>query len=179
MKMLVAGTCAALVAVLGVQQFQLNRLTDDVSSIKEDLKFITQTNEKVSFTEKDEDCLARNIYYEAGVEGEKGKYAVAQTTINRLQTGRWGDSICKVVYAKAQFSWTLKKNLHKPTGQAWEDSQWIAHRILRGERAPTLKTALFYHADYVKPKWRDPFAKIQQIGAHIFYAKAKTKDGDA
>jgi spore germination cell wall hydrolase CwlJ-like protein len=133
----------------------------------------------VSYSEKDEECLARNIYYEAGVESERGKYAVAQITLNRLKTKRWGDTICKVVYAKSQFSWTLKKKLTKPSGQAWEDSQWVARRSLRGDHVPSLKDAQFYHAQYVRPVWRDPKARISQIGQHIFYSKAKSKTNKA
>jgi len=175
MKIAVVGG-AALIAILGIQQYQLNRITDSVAEIKSELKFITQSSGPlVSYSEKDEGCLARNIYYEAGVESEHGKYAVAQTTLNRLKTGRWGNTICKVVYAKSQFSWTLKQKLQKPSGKAWEDSQWVARRALRGDQVPSLNGALFYHADYVKPNWRDPVAKIKQIGAHIFYARAKTK----
>lgn len=177
MKLLASLSVVGLVAVLGVQQYQLNQITEVVVEIQTDLKFITQTDRSlVSFSEEDEACLARNIYYEAGVESEKGKYAVAQVTLNRLKTGRWGDTICKVVYAKSQFSWTLKKKLQKPSGQSWEDSQWVAHRAVRGDQVPSLKTAQFYHANYIKsPNWRDPNALIAQVGAHIFYSKAKIK----
>jgi spore germination cell wall hydrolase CwlJ-like protein len=168
-----------LAGVLAVQQYQLYRMTDKVKDINQDVqeikKFITQTTETVKFTDADEACLARNIYYEAGVESTEGKYSVAQTTINRLHTGRWGSTICSVVHAKAQFSWTLKKRLSKPSGQAWIDSQWVAHRALRGERVMALRQAIFYHAQYVSPKWKDKDAKILQVGAHIFYTKAKTK----
>lgn len=169
MKLAVVGG-VALIAILGIQQYQLNRITETVSEIKQ---FITQTSEQVKFTEKDEACLARNIYYEAGVEGERGKYSVAQVTLNRLKSKRWGNTICEVVYAKKQFSWTLKKKLQKPEGNAWIDSQWIAHRVLRGDQVPSLKEAIFYHADYVKPAWRDPKSMIAQIGQHIFYTKAR------
>jgi len=100
---------------------------------------------------------------------------VAQVTLNRLKSGRWGNDICSVVYSKAQFSWTLKKKLEKPSGTAWADSQWIAHRVLHGDRVHPLKDAMYYHADYVSPKWQDPVAKIQQVGQHIFYTKAKVK----
>ena len=175
MKLAVIGG-VALAAILGIQQYQLNRITESVAEIKSELKFITQSSGPlVSYSPKDEACLARNIYYEAGVESDHGKYAVAQITLNRLRTKRWGNTICKVVYSKAQFSWTLKKKLQKPSGKTWDDSQWIAHRVLGGDQVPSLTNALFYHADYVKPNWRDPIAKIQQIGAHIFYARAKTK----
>ena len=172
-KVLIGSMCAALVMVLGVQQYQLATISQDVAEIKQ--AFITQTNEQVAFTEKDEACLAKNIYYEAGIESQDGKYAVAQVTLNRLKSRKWGNSVCSVVYSKAQFSWTLKKKLEKPQGQAWADSQWIAHRVLHGERVPPLKDAMFYHAEYVKPSWRDPVAKIQQVGQHIFYTKAKMK----
>jgi spore germination cell wall hydrolase CwlJ-like protein len=50
-----------------------------------------------SITSKDEDCLARNIYYEAASEPEEGKVAVGLVTINRVKDGRFANSICGVV----------------------------------------------------------------------------------
>lgn len=167
-KVLVSAGGIALVTILGVQQYQLATISNDVAEIKE--AFITQTSERVNFTDKDHECLAKNIYYEAGIESEHGKYAVAQVTINRLKSGRWGDTVCKVVYSKAQFSWTLKKKLEKPRGQAWYDSQYIAHKVLNGERVNPLKEAMYYHADYVSPFWRHSKEQITQIGRHLFYS---------
>ena len=43
------------------------------------------------------DCLARNIYHEAGSEPFEGKVAVAQVTINRAESGQFPSDICKVV----------------------------------------------------------------------------------
>lgn len=160
-------TGTAVVLVLGVQQYQILKTSDDVSEIKE---FLIQTTEKVNYTAADKDCLAKNIYYEAGIEPLNGKYAVAQVTLNRLKTQRWGNSICKVVHAPKQFSWTLKRKLEKPRGPAWEDSRQVAAHILSGARVRPLLTAHHYHADYVRPKWASRVAKIQQIGRHIFYA---------
>jgi spore germination cell wall hydrolase CwlJ-like protein len=51
----------------------------------------------IAFTSKDVDCLAKNIYYEAGSEPEEGKVAVAMVTINRVRDGRFGKTICSVV----------------------------------------------------------------------------------
>jgi spore germination cell wall hydrolase CwlJ-like protein len=173
MKLAVIGG-TALAAILGIQQYQLNRISDSVAGIREELKFVTQSSAPlISYSPKDEACLARNIYYEAGVESDHGKYAVAQITLNRLRTKRWGNTICKVVYSKAQFSWTLNKKLQAPSGKAWVNSQWIAHRVLGGDQVASLKTAIFYHADYVRPKWRDPKAIVAQIGQHIFYTNAR------
>ena len=168
-KVLIGVAVASLVTILGVQQYQLATISEDVAEIKQ--AFIAQTNERVSYSERDEACLAKNIYYEAGIESEHGKYAVAQVTLNRLKTGRWGDTICSVVYSKAQFRWTLKKKLEKPVGQAWADSQWIAHRVLGGDRVPPLSEAMYYHADYVSPNWKKSVVKIQQVGQHIFYTQ--------
>ena len=168
-KRLIGVATAALITILGVQQYQLFSISEDVADIKQ--AFVTRTNEQVAFSEKDEACLAKNIYYEAGIESEHGKYAVAQVTLNRLKSGQWGNTICSVVYSKAQFSWTLKNKLEKPSGQAWEDSRWIAHRVLHGDRVQPLKDAMYYHADYVSPKWKNSVAKIQQVGQHIFYTQ--------
>jgi len=59
------------------------------------------------------ECLARNIYYEAGNQPFEGKVAVAQVTINRAESGQFPKDICQVVYQKnvvyervlCQFSW--------------------------------------------------------------------------
>jgi len=51
----------------------------------------------ITISSKDIDCLAKNIYYEAGGEPEEGKVAVAMVTINRVRDGRFGKSICSVV----------------------------------------------------------------------------------
>ena len=42
-------------------------------------------------------CLAKNIFFEAGNEPEEGKVAVGLVTLNRLQDGRFGKSVCGVV----------------------------------------------------------------------------------
>lgn len=164
---------AVVVAALGFMQMEIATVHDDVQDIK---NFIIKSNEKMSYTKADYDCLAKNIYHEAGVESTLGKFAVAQVTLNRLREGRYGKSICKVVYAKAQFSWTLyaKKRNEAPKGQLWEQSKAVATAVLdKGMRVPSLKQATYYHTDYIKPPlWSRTVVKIQQVGQHIFYKKA-------
>jgi spore germination cell wall hydrolase CwlJ-like protein len=164
-------TGTALVAVLGFQQMEIQMVHDDMQEIK---SLIVQTNQKVDYSQKDMHCLTKNIYHEAGVEAPEGMFAVAQVTLNRLHSGRWGKSICDVVYSKAQFSWTLSSKLRneKPKGELWERSQSVARFVLEhGYRVPQLENAILYHADYVNPYWAKSVAKIQQIGQHIFYKK--------
>ena len=124
------------------------------------------------------DCLARNIYHEAGSEPFEGKVAVAQVTINRTESGSFPSDICKVVYQKnvvyekvlCQFSWYCQSpTAMKPmNGPIYTESMEVAKKVLlEGFRLPDLKNALYFHGDYVQPGWnKKPVAKI---GRHIFY----------
>jgi spore germination cell wall hydrolase CwlJ-like protein len=49
---------------------------------------------------KELNCLAKNIYYEAGMESEEGKVAVGMVTLNRVADGRFSDSVCGVVHQR-------------------------------------------------------------------------------
>lgn len=166
-------TGTALVCILGFQQLEIATIHGDVQDIKE---FLIHTNERIRYTKADKECLAKNIYHEAGVEPKEGKYAVAQVTLNRLKAGQWGNNICSVVYSKAQFSWTLskKKRHEQPKGPLWEESVAVARSVLdKGVRVPSLSESTHYHTDYIRPPvWSRSVAKIQQVGQHIFYKKA-------
>jgi spore germination cell wall hydrolase CwlJ-like protein len=124
------------------------------------------------------DCLARNIYHEAGSEPFEGKVAVAQVTINRTESGNFPSDICKVVYQKnvvyekvmCQFSWYCEgPSAMKPmNGPIYTESMEVAKKVLlEGFRLPDLKNALYFHGDYIQPGWnKKPVAKI---GRHVFY----------
>jgi spore germination cell wall hydrolase CwlJ-like protein len=127
--------------------------------------------------ERQLDCLAINIYREAGYEPFEGKVAVAQVTMNRVENHQFPNDVCAVVYQKSagtrvvcQFSWYCDStHRNRPVGQkGYTESYEVAKRVLlEGFRLPVLEDALFYHADYVNPRWR--LDRIQQIGTHIFY----------
>lgn len=162
---------------------EVNTIKQDTQDIKQDIRSLTeilleQQPVTIKHTSRDLDCLARNIYYEAGVEDKLGKYAVAQVTVNRLKTGRWGSTICNVVYAPKQFSWTSKKRRawEQLKGRTWKESQEIAHAVVKdGYRVRPLKKSLFYHATYIKdPYWIDKKQFVIQLGNHKFYNLAKT-----
>jgi len=131
---------------------------------------------KPLYSLEDLHCLAKNIFHEAGVESEKGKLAVAQVTLNRVDAGRWGNSICEVVYAKAQFSWTLQKEKvkEKPKGPLWKASLAMARAVLEGQRDDTLSDALFYYnPDKVNrtPNWASEKYRIAKVDSHIFFTQ--------
>ena len=115
-------------------------------------------------------CLAKNIYYEARGEPMHGKIAVAQVTLNRVtHRTEFQSSICGVVYAKHQFSWTMESH-REPRGEAWREAQAIAKAVIVGTaHLPDFK-ALYFHNLTVKPRWNQTKELVARIGNHIFYA---------
>jgi spore germination cell wall hydrolase CwlJ-like protein len=67
------------------------------------IKTLTEPLVDFKVSNKDVDCLARNIFYEAGGEPEEGKVAVALVTINRVRDGKFGKTICEVVNQRTMF----------------------------------------------------------------------------
>jgi len=128
------------------------------------------------------DCLAENIYHEAGHEPKDGKLAVALVTINRTQDPRFPDSICNVVKQKTkstcQFTWfceTVTLNKNSIVYQKAMDVALFAYANYENIDDIT-KGALFYHADYVNPRWK--LERTTVIGRHIFYKEGgKHNDG--
>lgn len=124
------------------------------------------------------ECLTRNIYWEAATEPFEGKVAVAQVTMNRVESGNFGKGVCGVVFQKnifyekvvCQFSWACE-NAHKVRPihpKLYAESEEVAKKVLlENFRLPGLTSAIYYHADYVNPGWKKE--KIMKIGRHIFY----------
>lgn len=132
-------------------------------------------------------CLALNIYFEAANQKPVGQYAVAFVTMNRVKTHKFPDTICDVVWQKkwgptsrrwvAQFSWTLDGKADRPynhkknTNARWEMAKKIAKVVYEfGHVIPDpSKGATHYHAYYVTPIWARASEKLVTIGDHIFY----------
>jgi spore germination cell wall hydrolase CwlJ-like protein len=123
-------------------------------------------------------CLAKNIYHEAGGEPFEGKVAVAQVTMNRTQSGQFPEDVCKTIYQKnvvyekvvCQFSWVCEHTTGvRPINRAvYEESMAVAKKVLlEGFRLPSLKDAMYFHGDYINPGWKRE--RIAHIGRHIFY----------
>jgi spore germination cell wall hydrolase CwlJ-like protein len=133
--------------------------------------------------ERQLECLAMNIYREAGHESFEGKVAVAQVTMNRASHPSFPNDVCAVIYQKSvvmdkvicQFSWYCD-TAHKArpvNPAAYNESMAVAKKVLlEGFRLDVMKDALYYHANYVNPRW--PLEKIGSIGNHIFYRGKKT-----
>ena len=138
-------------------------------------QFITKAYEDFSLNEKKEiDCLALNIYREAGIEEHDGMMAVALVTMNRVKANGFPETICKVVSQKSkgvcQFSWKCIPRLPKIDYDLYTYSRNIAIKVFLNHDIidDITQGALFYHADYVSPRWKK-LEVTTKIGRHIFY----------
>jgi spore germination cell wall hydrolase CwlJ-like protein len=170
-KLVVFILAIMLVTFAGIKA--VNYKLDTLKTVREQASPVT-----AELRQKQLNCLARNIYHEAGGEPFEGKVAVAQVTINRAESGQFPSDICQVVHQKnivyekvlCQFSWYCNSaSVNKPmNGPIYTESMEVAKKVLlEGFRLPSIKNALYFHSDYVNPKWgKQPVAKI---GRHIFY----------
>ncbi len=124
-------------------------------------------------------CLARNIYHESRGEPIAGQYAVAEVTLNRVDSRHFPDTVCEVVYEKrfdagrnrlvGAFSWTEFDSVAEPRGIEWQRARRAAETIYDEQHEPTIPGALFYHADSIEPRWAKTKNRVAKIGSHIFY----------
>ena len=74
-------------------------------------------------SDKDVECLARNIFYESGGEPEEGKVAVGLVTINRSQDPRYPNTVCGVVKQKTTFTVPKEVTTVKTVKTGWSSKQ--------------------------------------------------------
>ena len=136
--------------------------------------------------QKEQVCLAKNIYFEAGNQPLAGKVAVAQVVQNRVEHPDYPNNICDVVYQArwkenwkgnlvpirhmCQFSWYCDGKSDEPVDSAtWIFSLITAERVIQGDFGDITEDATHYHADSVYPYWADSLNKTVHIDNHIFY----------
>lgn len=142
------------------------------------LRSLEQRYYQLSQSDKKQvDCLATNMYHEAKNQGYYGMKAVGLVTMNRANHSRFPSSLCGVVYQKkdnvCQFSWycSRKKLTLNKDSREYKIAQDLAVRLYteRHEVVDVTVGALFFHADYVNPRWNRSMVRTTQIGNHIFY----------
>lgn len=142
-------------------------------------------------------CLTRNVFYESPryrkdleLEHKTTKenilkeiktewLKVALVTKNRVESDRYPDDYCGVIYEKAQFSWTLEEwkvenNIpyifeDKPAEIAnYKEIKKFAKDFLMGKYQEDITHgAMYYHAHYVNPNW--DFDQVASTRWHIYY----------
>lgn len=120
-------------------------------------------------------CLAANIYWEGRNQTRRGQVAIGLVTLNRVADNHYPSSVCSVVKQHKQFSWYsdgLSDTVHDTI--AYDKAINIASSLLDKDNAirDFTQGALFYHADYVSPYWKDELTHTITIETHIFYTRS-------
>ena len=137
------------------------------------------------YTFQDKECLAANVYHEARSEPTSGMIAVIMVTLNRVESDRYPNSVCEVVFQgekderglyvrhRCQFSWVCDGISDKVRNT--EKYKLIRYYIvktalrLRSLNKDLTYGSLHYHADYVNPHWADERKLVAKVGRHLFY----------
>ncbi|WP_448579778.1 cell wall hydrolase [Thermaurantiacus sp.] len=118
--------------------------------------------------DKDMECLARAVYWEARGEPLEGQLAVAEVILNRVERGRFGRDVCDVVTAPRQFSFVRGGAIPAPVNRAqYAEAKAIAWIALADAWKPIVGAATHFHARHVNPGWR--LTRVAEVGNHIFY----------
>jgi spore germination cell wall hydrolase CwlJ-like protein len=118
---------------------------------------------------KSVECMAKVVLHEAANQPREGKIAVAQTLVNRLKAGRFGDSICGVVNQKGQYFRIASFHPRKDS-DGWQEAVEVAHDVLAGQTQPVAPGAMYFRASYAPANaFFRTRERVATVGAHIFY----------
>ncbi|WP_166039915.1 cell wall hydrolase [Sphingosinicella sp. YJ22] len=125
-----------------------------------------EESEAVSVSARELECMTKVILYEAGAESRTGQVAVAQVVMNRVESPRFPDSICGVIYQRGQFS--AIRSFNPPRNARWNRAMALARDVLDGHEA-VVGEALYFHATRVRPAFVRSRTRVATIGNHVFY----------
>ena len=127
--------------------------------------------ENNELTIKEYNVLLRIVEAEAGGEDITGKMLVANVIMNRIQSGRFPDTVTEVVYqknpnGKAQFSPTVNGRIDSV--KVSQQTITAVERVLNGEDSSN--GALYFRSVHSNGTWHDSsLRRVAEHGNHIFY----------
>ena len=113
-------------------------------------------------------CGAQNIYHESRGESNLGQIAVAHVVRNRVESPKYSNTVCEVIWEPKQFSWTHNGRSDKPKDRAaFVKSVWL-HLIANMLDDITDGAINFYAHKKVTPNWAAEKEVVLLIGNHTF-----------
>jgi spore germination cell wall hydrolase CwlJ-like protein len=145
---------------------------------------------RIELTEREKECLSRNIYHEAANEPVEGQVAVAIVTLNRANDPFYPNNVCDVVYQRGSYS--AKKTIEIKVGKGkkkrteekqitknWTVCQfsWTCERV----KAPSesdpryvkIKELVDEFSNGGYPEYREKYAKSYHY--HAYYVNPRWK----
>jgi hypothetical protein len=114
-------------------------------------------------------CYASAAYHEGSNKQER--IAIINVIRNRLNSGRWGNSVCSVVYAAGQFV-GVTDDSHEPVDEKTylETKLLVLDTIVFHKYANPIANAIYFHDDSMPSKthWFGK-RKVTKIGRMYFY----------
>jgi len=121
-------------------------------------------------------CLTEALYFEARGESARGLFAVGEVIMNRVDSGRFPNSLCGVIHQgtgrqfACQFTYTCDGAAEVINEQgAWDRVGKVARLLIDGAPRDLTDGATYYHTRAVSPRWSRIFDRTASIGAHYFY----------
>ena len=118
---------------------------------------------KYNVSSVEREMLARLVYLEANTENLECQQAVASVVINRWKSGKWGNTIASVIYARYQFS---------PSGLIYKttptETNYVAvdHVLKNGSILP--KYCLFFRTEHCFSDIWEVYARYAKIDGIYF-----------
>jgi len=116
-------------------------------------------------------CMERAIYFESNRSSREGMIAVGTVVMNRVESNKFPNSVCKVVGQKGQFAPGVMTR--RMPSKSLPEVQEAARAVLRGERHPQVRNALFFHT-YGHRFNYDNMHYVLVAGGNAFYEKRKS-----
>jgi spore germination cell wall hydrolase CwlJ-like protein len=127
-------------------------------------------------------CVTEAIWFEARGESVAGKYAVAHTIRNRVNSSRFPNSYCEVVNQPRQFSYL---NEGRPTVEvrnhidalAFEWSVRIAVDLVNDTLGSdiTHQSKHYFNPYKANPYWRNYGNEVGMVGNHLFLNQMRNR----
>lgn len=172
--------CTALLRVSDVYANESTSVTDDSSkdTIQNSIQSIGSAainSEGSAYSEEEVYLAAQLVYHEAHNQTYRGKIAVAEVLLNRVNSNLFPDSILEVINQKGQFTNARRLKNIRPTEAELE----VAKRVLNGNlRAFNDPTILYFRNPEItsglsastEKNWGN-LAYATFVGEHAFYSQ--------
>lgn len=121
------------------------------------------------FSSKEQECMARAMYFESNRSSRDGMIAVGSVVMNRVASDDFPDDVCAVVGQKGQFaSGVMSKPMKEDASRARVAE--AAAAVLAGERHPGVENARFFHMASYRAGY-DNMHYVLTTGGNAFYEK--------
>jgi hypothetical protein len=129
---------------------------------------IVSSKTSYRYTAKDRECLQRAMFFESNRSSREGMVGVGTVVMNRLRSGKHGNTICSVVGEPRQFAPGVMTR--RMNSKALPDVVAAADAVLKGERHPKMRNAMFFHTAGLKFKYKN-MHYVAVAGGNAFYEK--------